>query len=216
MLELVTMNTRQDPNPMPDENEAQSTDLEEQPAEALELEIDSDVPVSPPIEPIPPASIDLALAIMATEAGPTLNTYANILLRPDKKRVKDSPILLLPVEIARIKELNDNDPAKWRWVAGQEHTRYIYMESSDVMITSISGYYSGEVKNKFRILDTFKKWVKVETLMAGSDWWKGPIPEYCLHNVYTFKGKLPPCGVVTLPVITRSGFGWIEGRQVGL
>lgn len=156
-------------------------------------------------------------AIPANKAGIALNTYANILLRPVARLgVKDSQIVLTDNEIIRIAELLDCSAEKWRWVVGDNHTRYIYMSSGGkVRITSISGYYSGpNHSNQFHVLAETEKWWKVETIRAGSDWWqKQNLPPYLLHRVYTFKGSLPKCGEVKLPVITRTGYAWIEKWQ---
>ena len=164
--------------------------------------------------------MNLVTAIQAKQAarllGFTLTTYANLLLRPHARRgSKFSPILLSSGEEDRIFEILGRDLRKWRWVVGAEHTRYIYMANNEeVRITSVSGFYSGAVINRFNVLEDRGKWLMVETLRAGSDWWKNPIPPHLLHNVYTFKGMLPKCGPVRLPVITSTGFAYIESWQV--
>jgi hypothetical protein len=176
------------------------------------------------INMLPYAPPNLVTAIQATKARRLADifqlTYANILLRPaPKKSAKSSAIKLSFDEEDRIFELLNNDLRKWRWVVGSDHTRYIYCqdESGLVKITSISGYYSGEVKNQFHVIGSSgKNWLKVETIKAGSDWWKYPINPYLLQGVYSFKGALPKCGPVILPVITKDGFGWIERWQVVL
>lgn len=156
--------------------------------------------------------------IAAKIANPPVKTYANILLRPKPRLgVKFSTIKLSREEIDRIfNDLLDGDLIKWNWVVGQNHTRYIYMigEEGDVRITSVSGFYSGAIQNNFKILEEQKLWLKVETLMAGSNWWQDDIPHYCLHNVYTFKGVEPKCKTVILPLITPTGYAWIERWQV--
>jgi hypothetical protein len=159
----------------------------------------------------------LKTIIQAKKAGIFLFTYANFLLRPKpNKRIKDGPIRLSANEVARVKELNGNVHAKWRWVAGQNHSRYIYKESDSgvVQITSVSGFCSGAVENKVNVLVVYGKWLQIETLVAGSDWWNKPIPSWCLHHVYTFRGRKPKCGDVVLPLITRIGYAWIEGWVV--
>jgi hypothetical protein len=163
---------------------------------------------------------NLVTAIQATKARRLADifqlTYANILLRPaPKKSAKSSAIKLSFEEEDRIFALLNDNLRKWRWVVGQNHARYIYMEENNIIkITSVSGFYSGEIKNQFHVIEEFGKWLKVETLEAGGDWWKYPINPYLVQGVYTFKGALPRCGPVTLPVITASGFGWIERWQV--
>ena len=164
----------------------------------------------------------IAIRADAVRKSVPLGTYANILLRPmPRQGVKDTPIVLRTGEVARIKHLNGDVLKKWHWIAGQEHTRYIYTiyTNGAVKITSISGYYSGATINKLLIVDEVGIWYKIQCLKAGSDWWTKAIPDYCLHRVYALSrgGKLisPPCGDVVLPVITRSGFGWIEKWQVG-
>ena len=152
-----------------------------------------------------------------------LGTYANIVLRPQHRAgVKDSPIGLRSGEIVRIKHLLGDINRKWNWVAGQEHTKFIYCiyENGATKITSISGFYSGAmVNNKMLVIDEWDGWYKVQTLKAGTDWWTKPISEYFLHHVYALNkaGKLinPPCGDVVLPLITRLGYAWIEKWQVG-
>lgn len=150
-----------------------------------------------------------------------LGTYANILLRPQHRRgVKDSPIVLRGGEIHRIRHLNGEDAKKWNWICGSEHAEFIYTQydTGVIKITSISGYYSGTLLNKFSILGEWGNWYLVQTLKAGSDWWTKAIPAHLLHNVYCLSrgGKLnnPPCGSVVLPVISRSGTAWIEKWQV--
>ena len=148
-----------------------------------------------------------------------LGTYANIVLRPQPRTgSKDSPIVLRTGEQARIKLMNGNDVKKWNWIAGKEHTRYIYIVANGVIkITSISGFYSGGIDNKFKVLEQKGNWYKVQTLKAGAAWWLLPIPSYCLHHVYALSkgGKLinSPCGDVVLPLITRTGWAWIEKWQ---
>ena len=165
---------------------------------------------------------DFVTAIQAKQAarllGFTLTTYANLLLRPQPRRgSKFSPIPLTnDEEDAIFHDLLGGDLRKWRWVVGSEHTRYIYMADREgtVKITSVSGFYSGQVLNRFNVLEDRGKWLMVETLKAGSGWWNSPIPAHLIHSVYTFKGALPKCGPVRLPVITSTGYGWIERWQV--
>jgi len=149
---------------------------------------------------------------------PTVKTYANILLRTiPRKGAKSSPVKLSNDEALYILNvLLDGALAKWYWVVGREHSRYIYMEEKGIVkITSVSGFYSGTIKNQFNMIGTSgKSWIKVETLKAGSDWWKNPIPRYLLHDVYSFRGALPKCGPIKLPVITSTGYAWIERGQV--
>jgi hypothetical protein len=166
--------------------------------------------------------MNLVTAIQAKQAarllGFTLTTYANLLLRPQPRRgSKFSPIPLTNYEEDRIfHDLLGSDLRKWRWVVGSEHTRYIYMayREGTVKITSVSGFYSGQVLNQFNVLEDRGKWLMVETLKARSDWWKNPIPPHLIHSVYTFKGYLPKCGPVRLPVITSTGYGFLERYQV--
>jgi len=164
--------------------------------------------------------MNLMTAIQARQAarllGFTLTTYANLILRPQARRgSKFSPILLNNNEEDRIFDILNNDLRKWRWVVGQDHTRYIYMEANNIIrITSVSGFYSGTLRNQFNVLKDMGKWLKVETLKAGSGWWNNPIPAHLIHSVYTFKGNLPPCGPVRLPVITNTGEAYIERWQV--
>ena len=164
--------------------------------------------------------MNLVTAIQATKAKrfvlPTVNTYANILLRPaPKKSAKSSAIKLSKAETDLVFYLLDRNWAKWRWVVGSDHTRYIYCQDENGLtkITSVSGYYSGTEKNQFNVLEDLGKWLKVETLKAGTDWYKLQIPSYLLHHVYSFKGAQPR-GDIILPVITASGYGWIERWQV--
>lgn len=165
--------------------------------------------------------MNMVTAIQAKQAarllGFTLTTYANILLRPQPRwGSKFSAIKLTNDEEDRIfTDLLGGDLRKWRWVVGQNHTRYIYAEENNaIKITSVSGFYSGALLNQFHVLEDRGKWLMVETLRAGGDWWKKPIPPHLIHNVYTYKGYLPPCGAVKLPVITITGFAWIERWQV--
>lgn len=168
-----------------------------------------------------------AVAIDADKIPETLGkpygTYANILLRPQAlDGSKDSPIPLLVDEWTRIKAINGNDPRKAAWIAGSDHTRFIYLEGEDgsIKVTSISGYYSNSMLgsvNHFKVLKEVGDWLLVETLKAGSDWWKGDIPSHCLHRVWSLNwgNKIidNPPGIVWLPVITRTGDGWIKRVQ---
>ena len=165
--------------------------------------------------------MNLVTAIQAIKAKKLIQvsspTYANILLRPAPKRsAKSSAIKLSKDEANAVFDLLERNWAKWRWVVGSDHTRYIYCQDENGLtkITSISGYYSGAIKNQFNVLKESGKWLMVETLKAGSDWWTKPIPLHLVHSVYSFKGALPKCGPVRLPVITASGYGWIERWQV--
>ena len=146
-----------------------------------------------------------------------IKTYANISLRPQPRwGSKFGPIVLIDGEVDRIFHMLEGNLRKWNWVVGSEHTRYIYMadEEGMVKITSVSGFYSGIILNQFNVLERRGKWLKVETLKAGSDWWKNPIPPHLIHSVYSFKGALPKCGPVQLPVLTATGYAWIERWQV--
>ena len=148
---------------------------------------------------------------------PAVKTYANIILRPQPRRgSKFTPIKLTNDEALCIFGLLEYEFTKWYWVVGREHTKFIYMESEgSVKITSVSAFYSGAVKNQFNVLEQRgKNWLRVETLKAGTDWYYYPIPSHLLHRVYSFRGALPKCGSVVLPVITISGSAWIERDQI--
>jgi len=172
--------------------------------------------IDTPIPPFP--SGNLVAAIRADTQDTCWGTYANILLRPAPKQVKDSPIPLSVGEVERVKKLLDYDANKIKWVIAEDTRRIYLIENGRVRITSISAYYSGFIKNYFNVIERYGHWVKVETLKAGSGWHNNPIPPHLLHNVYglSTNGKLinPPCGDVVLPVITRSGFGWIQDWQI--
>jgi len=171
------------------------------------------------IEPVPepPDFPGLVAAIRADEQTDCWGTYANITLYPSPKQAKDSPIPLSIGEVARIKNII-GDPKKWPWVATDNTKRIYTIENGKVKITSISAYYSGTLTNYFNVLERSGRWVMVETLRAGSGWHNDPIPPHLLQVVYglTKDGKLinPPCGDVVLPVITRTGYGWIRDWQL--
>jgi hypothetical protein len=181
-------------------------------AYALLEEITTDIP------PTPPPSGNLVVALRADLQQECWGTYANIALYPSHKFAKDSPIPLSSGEVDRLWMLWNYNTNVGKWVIAEDTKRIYMIENGKVKITSISGYYSGTVTNYFNVLERWGHWVKVETLKAGSGWHDKPIPPHLLHTVYglTTNGKLinPPCGTVVLPVITRTGFGWIQDWQI--
>lgn len=147
-------------------------------------------------------------------------TYANIrfYIKPD---TKDGNITLLTEEVTRIKYILRGDIKKWNWVCGQEHTRFIYMDdgTGKISITNESGFYSGSYEeNFFNVQEVSGQWVRVETLKAGSDWWKNDVPRQFLHRVWSLTpdNKIidNPAGEIWLPLLSRNGTAWIQKSQL--
>jgi hypothetical protein len=175
----------------------------------------------PPTPPTPPSG-NLVAALRADLQKECWGTYANIALYPSHKFAKDSPIPLLDGEVDRLRQLWNYNKDIEKWVIADTPKRIYIIENGRVKITSISGYYSGyyygDDTNYFNVLERWGHWVKVETLKAGSGWHNKPIPPHLLHTVHSLSkdGKLinNPPGAVVLPVITRTGFGWIQDWQI--
>ena len=195
-----------------------------QPAPTTEHPPFSESLITPDLRPALDVSLVQEVASKIEGFPIPLGTYANILLRPVPRRgIKDSPIRLTGQEVRMVQMMNGMSMAKWNWICGQEHTRYIYMsdEKGQVSITSISAYYSNQNAwvNRFRVLEETGGWVKVQTYAAGSNWYDQPLQPWAVHRVWSMNrgGSVidNPCGWVWLPIITRSGYGWMEKDQLG-